>query len=142
MAHMKNIGSAGVAKQGEKIATLFDQDPPIASDRESTALACLAAAIDGSLHARKGVAIDAAIPEQVISKILTGVQGIPGPLIDALETDVLLDFMRRLGRPRGIEVRLVESSEINEQLLNAALEMVRVIKVATTRDHARTGPRR
>jgi hypothetical protein len=131
------VRSAGTATQGEKVATLFDPDPPIAINRESTALGCLTAAIDGSPHARKGVALDAAIPEQVISKILTGVQGIPGGLIDALDVATLLDFMQRLGKPRGIEVRLVEASEINEQLLEAAQEMVRVIKIAATRGQTR-----
>jgi hypothetical protein len=113
---------------------LFDRDAPIATDRNSESVRALAEAIDASPSGRKGVAIDAAIPEATLSKILSGVQGVPAGFIDALDNATLLDYMRRLGKPRGIEVRMVEASEINEQLLEAAQEMVRVIKIAATRD--------
>lgn len=126
-----------IASHGNKAALLFDVDPPIASDRMSESVRALAEAIDGSPNGRKGVAIDAAIPESTLSKILSGVQGVPGALLDALGDATILDFMQRLGRPRGIEVRLIKSSEINEQLLEAAQEMVRVIKIASTRGQVR-----
>ncbi len=125
------------ASHGEKVATLFDATPERCDQLRSAAIAALADAIDASPGGRKGLSIDAAIPEATLSKILSSVQGVPGALIDALDDATLLDFMRRLGKPRGIEVRLVETSEINEQLLEAAQEMVRVIRLATSRDQAR-----
>lgn len=132
--YARRVHPAPTASHGEKVSTLFDRDPASCDQLRSDAVRALAEAIDNSPNGRKGVAIDAAIPEATLSKVLSGVQGVPAGFIDALDDATLLDYMRRLGRPRGIEVRLVEASEINEQLLEAAQEMVRVIKIAATRE--------
>jgi hypothetical protein len=128
----KVVGPA-TASHGLNVAPIRQTDPPVASHGNTSFVSCLTAAIDGSLLGRKAVAADAGLNDQALSKILAGTWGIPTALVDSLDDDTFLDLMKRLGRGRGIEVRMLEPQEINEQLLEAASRLTRLVGLASSR---------
>lgn len=124
------------ASHATVLAPSCDDDEPIATDRNSTALGCLTTAVDRSFLPRKVIAADSELTEQTLSKVLAGVQGIPGGLIDALPDDAFEGFVKQLGATRGLLVRKLAPPEINEQLVAAAQQLVRIASLASIRGRA------
>lgn len=129
----RTIDRVATATHGNNCAIGCDRQGPIATDRNSEAIACLAGAIDASPGGRKGAAIDAGMPESTLSKILAGVQGVPSKLLDTLDPSTLADFMTRLGADRGIEVRLRETSELSAHVREALLDLHRAVELLSAR---------
>ena len=115
---------------------MCDPEPASCSELRPGILACLAEAIDRAPVPRKVLADDAALTEQQLSKVLAGAQGIPAGLFDSLPLPVLVDFLRRYGLPRGIDVRELEPAELTEQVIEAARHLVQVATLATVRGRA------
>lgn len=120
---------------GNKPAPSFDAPLPIESHRNSDFLACLTQAIDNFTPGRKVLVAEAGLTDVVLSKVLSGMQGIPADLLDHLPISVKFDLMKRWGRTDGIEVREIDPAEINEQLVGLAREILRVSDLAARRGH-------
>jgi hypothetical protein len=121
------------ATHGNNLSQTFDVPLPIESQRNSDFLACLTQAIDASSVGRKVIVADAGLTEAALSKTLSGMQGVPGSLLDHLPLATKFDLMKRWGRPDGIEVREIETSEINGQMVDAAREILRIADLVSRR---------
>lgn len=118
---------------GKNCSASFPAPLPIENASPSDFLACLTQAIDASATGRKVIAADAGMDEAGLSKVLSGMWGVPGKLLNHLPLAVKFDLMQRWGRPDGIEVREIEPAEINGQLVELAREILRVSDLAARR---------
>lgn len=131
-SYARKVASAPAEIHGKNLSAPFEP-LPIEESRRSDFLACLTEAIDAYTPGRKVITAEAGISEAVLSKTLSGMQGIPADLLDHLPLAVKFDLMKRWGRADGIEVREIETSEINGQMVEAAREILRIADLVSRR---------
>lgn len=129
----RKVDPVPAANHGQSFTTSCSQESAPAVRRGKGAVICLGEAIAASGLTRPAIAGSAGVSEFTLSKILTANHGIPGTLLDSLPDRVLADFMKRLGRSRGIEVRLMETCEISEQVRETLGELQRAVELLSAR---------
>jgi hypothetical protein len=117
------------------MATDSKSNQAAATNGNSVALRCLDDALAQHGQA-KVVAIDLGVSEQTLSKMRGGSQAFGVDRLDALDDDLLKNFLRRYGRARGFRVRFISAAEIDADVLVAVKRVVATMRLRAVRSRA------